>query len=426
MPSTVEQLSPSRVKLTVEIPFSDLKSHLDKAYRDIAAQVNIPGFRKGKVPTAVIDQRFGRGMVLQEAINDALPGAYQDAVNKHALIVLGQPDIDVTRLEDGELVEFTAEVDVRPDFAMPDFSEIKVEVAVAQISDDEIDERIELLRQRFAENVDVERAAAEGDVVVLDLEGSLDGEVLPDATASAITYKIGSGGMLEGLDEAVTGLEAGGSATFTSALLGGTYEGQEVDILVTVSKVMEQKLPEVDDEFAQLVSEFDTVDEMRADLRTAMENMARLDQAAAARDRVLENVIAAIDFELPEALVISEVTARKDQVTSQLREAGLTLEQYLADSAEEASDADSFWADIEKRATDALKAQIVLDKYADDNEVGVEQAELTEMIFRKAQASGKSPEQEVQHMMDHNHMSCLLYTSPSPRDGLLSRMPSSA
>ena len=168
---------------------------------------------------------------------------------------------------------------------------------------------------------------------------------------------------------------------------------------------MEQKLPEVDDEFAQLVSEFDTVDEMRADLRTAMENMARLDQAAAARDRVLENVIAAIDFELPEALVISEVTARKDQVTSQLREAGLTLEQYLADSAEEASDADSFWADIEKRATDALKAQIVLDKYADDNEVGVEQAELTEMIFRKAQASGKSPEQEVQHMMDHNHMS---------------------
>lgn len=405
MPSTVEQLTPSRVKLTIEMPFTQLKSSLDKAYREIAASVTIPGFRKGKVPPAIIDQRFGRGMVLQEAINDALPGAYQDAVNQHNLIVLGQPEIDVTKLEDGDLVEFTAEVDVRPDFEMPDFSSISVEVPTVEVSDADVEERVELLRQRFAENADVERAASEGDVVVIDLEGSIDGEVLEDATATGITYRIGSGGMLDGLDDAVTGLSATESATFTSTLLGGPHKDEDAEIRVTVQKVMEQTLPAVDDDFAQLVSEFDSADEMRADLRSGMDRSALLDQAAAARDKVLEQVIAKTDFDLPQGLVTTEVAARKEQVTQQLREAGLTLEQYLADSDEETDDVDVFWADIEKRSIDALKAQIVLDKYADDKEVGVSQSELTELIFSKARQNGSTPEQEVQHMMDHGHMS---------------------
>ncbi|WP_420174932.1 trigger factor [Luteococcus sp. OSA5] len=405
MPSTVEQLSPSRVKLTIDMPFEELKPSLDKAYAEIAQQVQIPGFRKGKVPAAIIDQRFGRGMVLQEAINDALPNAYGQAVVEHKLVPLGQPEIDVTNLEDGKNVQFTAEVDVRPDFELPEFSSISVEVEPTQVKDEDLEERVETLRQRFATNTDVERAAKDGDVVTVDLEGSQNGEVLEDATAEGIQYKLGSGGMLEGMDEAITGLKAGESKTFTSKLLGGAHRDEDADIKVTVTKVQEQELPEVDDEFAQMVSQFDTADEMRADLRSSLENMARLEQAADARDKVLEAIIAKTDFELPQNLVDAEIEARKNQVTQQLASAGLSVEQYLKDAEDETAETeDEFWAEIEKRSMDALKAQIVLDKLADDNEYEVGQEELTQMIFTKAQQNGTSPEQEIQHMQEHNHL----------------------
>ena len=404
MPSTLEKLSTNRVKLTIEMPFDELKPSLDKAYKDIAAQVNVPGFRKGKVPAPVIDQRFGRGVVLQEAINDALPAAYGKAVEENKVVPLGQPEIEVTKLEDGEVVEFTAEVDVRPEFDLPDLSAISVEVPAVEVPDEDVDERVETLRQRFATNTEVERAAAKDDLVTIDLAGTRDGEALEDATASGVTYKVGSEGMLEGLDEAVTGLKAGESADFHSTLVGGPLRGQEADIKVTVTKVCEQELPAVDDDFAQLVSQFDTVDEMRADLRTALENMARLDQAADARDKVLEEVISKIDIELPTALVDAELEARRQQVSQQLTQAGMTVEEYLEESEEEADNADDFWAEIEKRSLDALKAQVVLDKMADDDEIGVEQNELTEPLFRKAQQNGTSPEEEAQHMMQHNHL----------------------
>ncbi|MSS46572.1 trigger factor [Cutibacterium sp. WCA-380-WT-3A] len=404
MPSTLEKLSTNRVKLTIEMPFDELKPSLDKAYKDIANQVNVPGFRKGKVPAPVIDQRFGRGVVLQEAINDALPAAYGKAIEENTVVPLGQPEIEVTKLEDGEVVEFTAEVDVRPDFDLPDVSAISVEVPAVEVPDEDVNERVETLRQRFATNTEVERAAAKGDLVTIDLAGSRDGEALDDATASGVTYKVGSEGMLEGLDEAVTGLKAGESAEFHSTLVGGPLRGQDADIKVTVTKVCEQELPAVDDDFAQLVSQFDTVEEMRADLRTALENMARLDQAADARDKVLEEVISKIDIELPTRLIDSELEARRQQVNQQLAQAGMTVEEYLEESEEEVDNADDFWAEIEKRSLDALKAQIVLDKMADDDEIGVEQDELTELLFRKAQQNGTSPEEEAQHMMQHNHL----------------------
>ncbi|MBI5028170.1 MAG: trigger factor, partial [Actinobacteria bacterium] len=225
MPSTVEQLSPSRVKLTVEIPFADLTPHLEKAYREIAQQVTIPGFRKGKVPNMVIDQRFGRGMVLQEAINAALPSAFEAAVTEAKVIPLGEPEVEVTKLEDGDLVEFTAEIDIRPDFTVPAFSSLTATVDARRPVDAEVDERIALLRQRFATSTDVDRPAAAGDQVTLSLVGSRDGQALPDATAENVTYVIGSGGMIDGLDEAVTGLSAGEEATFASTLVGGPLEG---------------------------------------------------------------------------------------------------------------------------------------------------------------------------------------------------------
>ena len=405
MPSTVEQLNPSRVKLTVEIPFSDLQPHLTKAYREIAQSVNIPGFRKGKVPSAVIDQRFGRGMVLQEAINAALPSAYGQAVEANKLIPLGDPEVEITKLEDGDLVEFVAEVDVRPELDLPAFSTLTATVPVLADLDTEIDNRIAMMRERFATSTEVERAAAEGDVVTIDLVGTRDGEELQDATAEGVTYTIGAGGMLDGLDEAVTGLKAGESADFSSTLVGGPLTGEPADIHVTVSKVSEQQLPELDDDFAQLVSEFDTVDEMKADLGRGVEQMLRYDQLNDARDKVLGDLVGKVEFDLPAKLLASEVDARHSQINDQLKRAGLTLDRYLESADEEADTADEFWALVDARAEQSLRAQILLDAIADSNEVGVEQHELTDLIVRKAQQNGSTPEQELQHMMEHDHTS---------------------
>jgi trigger factor len=404
LPSTVEQLSPSRVKLTVEIPFADLKPHLDTAYREIAKQVTIPGFRKGKVPNLVIDQRFGRGMVLQEAINAALPAAFEAAVAEAKVVPLGEPEVEVTKLEDGEVVEFTAAIDVRPDFTVPAFDTLTAEVDAKRSVEDDVEERISILRQRFATTTEVERPAAEGDQVTISLVGTRDGEPLPDATADNVSYVIGSGGMIDGLDEAVTGLGAGEEATFASTLVGGALEGEPADITVTVSKVSEQNLPEVDDDFAQLVSEFDTVEEMRADLAERVEQMVAAEQVSNGRDKVLEALVDATDFEVPERLLEGEVSSRKAQITDQLQRAGLTLERYL-EQADEATDTpEAFWADIEKSTQRSLKAQLILDKIAEDAEVGVEQADLQELLVRKAYQNGSSPEQEAQHMMEHNHI----------------------
>ena len=404
MPSTLEQLSPTRVKLTIEMPFSDLKPALDKAYKDIAAQVSIPGFRKGKVPAAIIDQRYGRGAVLEQAINESLPQAYGQAVEEHKIVPLGQPEVDVTKLEDGELVEFTAEVDVRPEFDMPDFSAVKAEVPNLEVGDDQLDERLNLLRERFATQNEVDRASKEGDIVTLDLAGSRDGEPLEDATATGVTYKLGSGGMLDGLDEAATGLKAGEKATFTSTLVGGALKDEQADIELTVTKVAEQELPEIDDEFAQMVSQFDTADEMKADLSDAITRQARLEQAQAARDKVLEAVLEQTDFELPESLVTGDFEHRQQQINQQLAQAGLTLEKYLEEAEdEEAKDADEFWATMAKRAKDALRAQVILDKIAETEQFEIGQDDLTQLVFQKAAQNGTSPEQEMQHMMEHDH-----------------------
>ena len=405
MPSTVEQLSPSRAKLTVEIPFAELQPHLTKAYREIAQSVNIPGFRKGKVPAAVIDQRFGRGVVLQEAINAALPTAYSSAIEANKLIPLSEPDVEITKLEDGDLIEFVAEVDVRPEITLPEFDTVSATVPVLADTDTEVATRIEVMRERFATSTDVERPAAEGDVVTIDLNASRDGEPLADASAEGITYTIGSGGMLDGLDEAVTGLSAGESTEFTSTLVGGPLSGQEAVIHVAVGKVSEQQLPELDDDFAQLVSEFDTVDEMKADLARGVEEMLRYEQLNDARDKVLEDLVGKVEFELPEKLLAAEIESRHAQINERLKQAGLTLDRYLENAEEEADTPEEFWAVVDRNAEQGLRAQILLDAIADEREVGVEQHEFSDLIVRKAQASGNSPEQELQHMMDHDHMS---------------------
>ena len=402
MPSTVEQLSPTRVKITVEVPFADLKPSMDKAYAEVARSVNIPGFRRGKVPPMVIDQRFGRGVIIQEAFNNSWQGFYGAAVTENKLSPLAQPDVEVTKLEDGDVIEFIAEVDVRPEFDLPDFSSLQAQVDALDVPDTLVDGQIDLLRNRFGSRETVERPAAEGDIVTINLVATRDGEPLADATADDVEYTIGSGQMLDGLDEAVIGLSAGESATFSSTLVSGPLKDEEADIQVTVNKVQEAELPDADDAFAQEASEFDTMEELRANVKERLTRMARLEQASQARDAVLETLIGQLDIEVPEHLLDSEIDGRRKQITEQLAQAGLTVEQYLADIAEDQTE-DEFWTDLENRGEQALKAQIVLDKVADDRAIDVDQNDLTQHILRKAQTEGVPPQQIADHLQEHPH-----------------------
>ncbi len=401
MKSAQETLSPTRVKLTIEVPFDELKPALDKAYKTVGSQISVPGFRRGKVPAKVVDQRVGRGTILDQAINDALPGIYSQAVAEAELQPLGQPEVDVTRLEDGELVEFTVEVDIRPEFETPDLSDIEVTVPDVTVEDADVDEQVEALRERFATLTEVERPAADGDFVTIDLSASKDGEKLDVAQASGIVYQVGKDSMLDGLDDAVTGMSAGESKTFQTQLAGGDLKGEDVDVEVTVSTVKEQELPELDDDFAQTASEFDTVDELRADIAEKLTRGKRIEQAAEARDAVLEAALEKLDVPLPETVVEAEIASRRQQIEQQLAYAGMTMDAYL-DSEEQTID--EFEADLEKRVRDSLVAQFLLDQIATDSEIGIEQDELTEHMLRRAQQSGEDPQSFMQHMVEHNHI----------------------
>jgi len=400
--STVEQLSPTRVKITVEVPFADLKPSMDQAYAEVAKSVNIPGFRRGKVPPVVIDQRFGRGVIIQEAFNNSWQNFYGDAVTENKLSPLAQPDVEVTKLEDGDVIEFTAEVDVRPEFDLPDFSTLQAQVDALDVPDTLVDSQVDVLRNRFGSRETVERPAADGDIVTISLVASRDGEPLVDATANDVEYTIGSGQMLDGLDEAVIGLSAGESASFSSTLVSGPLKDEEADVEVTVSKVQKVELPETDDAFAQEASEFDTMEELRDNIKERLTRMARLEQASQARDAVLETLIGQVDVEVPEHLLNSEIDARRKQITEQLAQAGMTVEQYIADIAEDQTE-DEFWADLESRGEQALRAQIILDKVAEERAIEVDQNDLTQHILRKAQTEGVAPQQIADHLQEHPH-----------------------
>jgi trigger factor len=399
--SAVETLTPTRAKLTVEVTFEELKPSLDAAYKKIAQQITIPGFRRGKVPPALIDRQVGRGAVLDEAINDALPRLYTSALQENELQTLSQPEIDITRLDDGESLEFTAEVDVRPEITLPSYDGIEVTVEDISVTEEDVEEQLQALRERFGTLVDVERAAQDGDFVTIDLEARQDGEVVEGGQASGLSYQIGRGGMLDGMDEALVGMSAGESSTFATQLAGGELAGQDVDVEVTVTAVKEQELPELDDDFAQMASEFDTLEELRADALTRLGNGRRLEQAAEARDAVLEALLERVEVPVPESVVEEELTARRQNVEQQLAQAGMSMADYL-DSEEQT--VDEFENDLLKRVRDAVAAQFLLDEIAKAEEIGIEQQELTDHMLRRAQQSGQNPNDYVKHMLEHNHV----------------------
>ncbi|MFN8182909.1 MAG: trigger factor [Candidatus Nanopelagicales bacterium] len=369
--STVENLSETRVKLTVEIPFEDLNDSIRQAYQDIASQVNVPGFRRGKVPTRIIDQRFGRGVVLEEVVNKEVPKAYDEAVRENELRPLGQPALEVTQIEDGELIEFTAEVDVTPAFDLPDYKGLEVEVADSVVSDEDVEEQIEQLRKRFATVTPVDRTAEEGDLVLVDVKGELDGEEIEDFSGTALTFEVGAEGLIDGFSEAVTGTSEGDTVTFDHSPDEGPYEGKSVAVTVVLKGVRSRTLPDADDEFAQLASEFDTMDELREDLRAKLQGNRLVEQGYEAREKLAEKLLELVDFPLPEAFLQAQV------------------DDHFADGHGD----EDHRAEVAENTRQSLKTQLILDKIADAEELGVEQTELVQWLVQQAPRYGMSAEQ---------------------------------
>lgn len=380
MKSDVETLSPTRVKLTVEVPFEELKPSMDAAYGRIAKSVNIPGFRKGKVPARIIEQRFGIEAVLEEAVNDALPKAYEEAVRSTGIMPVGRPEIDVTELVQGAPLAFTAEVDVRPEFDLPDYSSLTVEVANATPTDDDVEQQLQGLAGRFASLTEVDRAAANGDVLLVDISGATaEGDAVEDLSGSALSYELGTDGMLPGFDEAVVGAAKDEVRTFEFTPQNGDWSGIPLTVTATVKAVRERELPALDDDFVQLASEFDTIGELRDDLATRLVRVKRIEQGAEARNKVLEVLLGAVDIPLPEGVIAAEV------------------DEHFQDGHEGDGD---HRAEVEAQAREALKSQFVLDKVAEAEEVSVGETELSAWLIQQAPRYGMSPDAFAQALVE--------------------------
>ncbi len=376
MKSAVENLNPTRVKLTVEVPFEEIKPSLDAAYRSIGSQIQVPGFRRGKVPARIIDQRVGRGAVVQEAVNEALPQFFGQAVEENEVRAIGRPDVDVTEvpLEDGQQLVFTVETDIRPTIDLPDLSGIAVQVDAAEATDADIEERLTALRERFGTLVGVERPVEEGDFVSIDLAATIGDEEID--TVTGVSYEVGSQNMLDGLDEALLGMSAGESKEFTAPLAGGDRAGEDADCTVTVQSVKVRELPELDDEFAQLASEFDTLEELRADVAEQAASAKRFEQGIQARDKVLDHLLATIDVPIPDGIVEAEVHDH------------LENEDRLEDEEHR--------TEVDESTRKALRTQFLLDAIAEKEEVEVGQAEIIEYLISASQQYGMDPNEFAQ------------------------------
>lgn len=387
MKSTVETLSPTRVRLTVDVTFDEMSGHLSEAYKKISSQINVPGFRKGKVPPAMIDQRVGRGTVLDEAINLALPDFYSQAAREHQVLVLGRPEVDIKEFVDKEKLSFTVEVNVRPEVALPDFSKITINVDDSEVTEADIDEQVEALRVRFGTLNTVDRPAATGDFVTIDLVARINGEDVEGGTATGMSYEVGSNRMIDGLDEALIGLKAGDVKAFETQLVG-MEEGQKGDVEVTVQAVKERELPPLDDAFAALASEFDTLAELRADFRERLGRVKKMEQGAQARDRLVEKLLAEIEIPVPEEFVTAEV------------EDHLQGEGRMEDTVHR--------AEVEEQVRSSLKSDFLLDAVVKAESVEVTEIELTEYLVRTSSRYGMAPEQFAQELSKAGQISQLV------------------
>lgn len=405
MKTTVEALGPTRVRLAVEVPFEELKPSFDAAYKKIGAQVRIPGFRPGKAPARIIDQRVGRAVVLEEAVNSALPQAYGDAVRANGVRALGQPDIEVTSLDDGEQLAFTAEVDVRPDIPLPALTGIAIEVDDVTVSDEEVDAELDALRERFATLTGVERAVQSGDYVAIDIVARIDGAEVDGGSASNLSYEVGNADLIDGLDEAITGTNAEDSVTFDTTLRSGDHAGEQAAVAVTVKSVKEKELPALDDEFAALASEFDTVDELRADLRTRLERAKSFVQGSQARDRVLDQLLDTVDFPLPDSAIQAEVDFREHEIVHSFDHDDAAFEEFLE---RQGQTRDEFTEQLRESARKSVKAQFLLDAVADAEQVEVSEAELTDYLVRQAGRYNMPPQEFANQLVEAGNLPALM------------------
>jgi trigger factor len=388
--STVEKLSPTRVKLHITVSPDELKPSIKHAYEHIAQDVQIPGFRKGKVPAPIIDQRIGRVAVLEHAVSEGLDTFYREAAAAHELRVLGRPSAEVTEWPNekdfsGDL-EVTVEVDVRPEFDLPSFEGTTVEVDAVEVDEAAIDEELDRLRGRFGTLVTVDRPAAGGDFVELDLVAALDGAEID--RAEGVSYEVGSGELLEGIDEAIDSLTAGEDTTFRSKLVGGDHAGEEAEVTVTVKAVKERELPEADDDFAQIASEFDTIAELRDSLKERVGQQGAFSQGSAARDKLIETLLEQVEIPVPPQLI-------EDEVHNHLEGEG-----RLED--------DVHRAEVAEASEKQFKTQMLLDKIAETVNVQVSQDELTQYLVQSAAQYGMAPQDFVNALQEGNQLPAII------------------
>ncbi len=384
MKSTVETLSPTRVRLDVEVPYVELGKYVDAAYKKVAATVNIPGFRKGKVPNAMIDQRVGRGAVLDQAINEAIQDFYVAAARENEVLVVGRPTVDVKEFVDNEKLNFSIEVNVRPEVTLPDFSKITITVEDVVVTDADIDEQIDELRARFGTLNTVERAAKTGDFVTIDLTALIDGQEVDGGKANEISYEVGSNRMIDGLDEALVGMNTGDTKTFTTQLVG-QKDGETGDVEIVVKAVKERELPALDDSFAKLASEFDTVAELRADFADRLKRIKSMEQGTQARDLLVEKLLADLDIPVPDEIVLDEVN---DHLEGEGRQ----------DDAEHR-------AEVDGQVRASIKSDFLFDSIVKAEQIQVNEIELTEYLIRMSQRYGMGPEQFAQELQKAGQIS---------------------
>ena len=386
MKTTVETLSPTRAKITVTVTPEELKPALTHAYEHIGESMSIPGFRKGKIPARILEQRVGKAAIMEHAVNESLEGFYRQAVVENKIRPLGKPEADITtwpNFEDftGDLV-VTIEVDVRPVITLPDFDGLKVEVEPLSVSADEVAEELDNLRSRFGTLISVDRPAKKGDFAQLDLVAAIGGKEVD--TATSISYELGSGELIEGIDEALDSLTAGETTTFESKLLGGDNEGEIAEITVTVTAVKERELPKADDDFAQIASEFDTIVELKANLKSEVERRKTGDLARVAREKLIEQLIASVEIPVPAGLIEAEVHNH------------LEGESRLEDDAHR--------AEVTEESTKTFKTQILLDTIAEAENVEVSQDELTQYIIQGSMQYGMEPSEFAEILTKNNQI----------------------
>lgn len=391
MPTTsVEKLSPTRAKLTISVTPEELKPSIAHAYEHIAEQIAVPGFRKGKVPPPIIDQRVGKAAVLEHAVNEGLDGFYRAAVTEHELRPLGRPSADIVEWPNesdfsGDLL-LAIEVDVRPEIELPDYSGLELTVDSVEVGDDEVSEELERLRSRFGTLITVDRPAKTGDFVTLDLVAVIDGTEVD--TASGVSYELGSGELLEGIDEALDSLTAGETTTFESKLLGGDHQGETAEITVTVTAVKERELPDADDDFAQIASEFDTLDELTASLKEQVAKNKSFGQGGQARDLLVDKLLELVEVPVADSVIEDEVHRH------------LESEGRLED--------DEHRAEVTESSTKAFKTQIVLDAIAEKQQVQVSQEELTQYLVQGAAQYGMDPNEFVQILSQNGQIPAMV------------------